>query len=439
MRPSPICESDTVALDISNTYTLLLSLRSLWWYHGCMSSGARLQRLEALDVSTLTAVEANAALRDLSAIRGRTDQIEASVVRRIAELHADGHAVPVADALGNHGKTSRRSAEKAERRAGALGHTPKLDDALGAGRVGSEHADAVANATAQLSDEHRDAVFARDDEITELATSNSPDTFRRKLTKLVDDVTDDDGAQRAEQQEAAASASMKVDDDTGMHVLFARLTPEQGNRVRRALDAEVAKMVKLPEFAGLRRDQLLARALDRLVCGDGAADGIGPAEVAVLIDYTTLVDGRHDDTVCEYSDGTSIPAEQARRHACDAGIIPVVLDGEGRPLDVGRAKRLATREQRVALRAMYRTCAIDGCVRHFDTCHIHHLAEWEAFGLTDLANLLPLCSFHHHRAHEGRWRLQLEASSRQLTVRLPDGTLHSKSLPDLLEQRRPAA
>ena len=404
-----------------------------------MRPGVRLQQLEALDTSTLSAVEANAALRDLSLIRGRTDQIEASVARRIAELHASGQAVPVADALGNNGRTSRRTAEKAERRADALGRTPKLDTALGDGRVGAEHADAVANATSRLSDEHRTAVFARDDEITELATSNSPDSFRQKLAKLVDDVTNDDGQERAEQQEAAATASMKVDHHSGMHLLFAKLTPEQGNRIRRALDAEVATMVKLPEFAGLRRDQLLARALDRLVCGEGPAHGVGPAEVAVLIDYQTLIDGRHEDTICEYSDGSSIPAEQARRHACDAGIIPVVLGGDGQPLDVGRAHRLATGDQRTALRAMYRTCAIGGCANHFDRCHIHHLDEWEELGLTNLDNLVPLCSFHHHRAHEGRWQLQLVASSRQLTVRLPDGTLHSQAFPDLLEQQRPAA
>ena len=118
--------------------------------------------------------------------------------------------------------------------------------------------------------------------------------------------------------------------------------------------------------------------------------------------------------------------------------IPVVLGGEGRPLDVGRAHRLATPVQRIALRAMYRTCAIDGCDRHFDACHIHHIVEWDEFGLTDIDNLVPVCSFHHHRAHEGRWRLQLDASTRQLTVTLPDGSYHSRSLPDLLAERNAA-
>jgi hypothetical protein len=135
---------------------------------------------------------------------------------------------------------------------------------------------------------------------------------------------------------------MRFGDDTGMHLLFAKLMPGQGNRMRRALDHDIAAIGKLSEFGGLRRDQLMARALDRLVSGGTSTRARGPAEVAVLIDHQTLVDGVHEGTVSEYSDGTPIPAETARRHACDACIIPVVLGGNSRPLDVGRARRLAT-------------------------------------------------------------------------------------------------
>ena len=83
----------------------------------------------------------------------------------------------------------------------------------------------------------------------------------------------------------------------------------------------------------------------------------------------------------------------------------------------------------------YRTCAVGGCERNFERCEIHHLLEWDHGGETDLANLVPICSFHHHRAHEGRWHLQLEASSRELMVWLPDGSLHSRCLPDMLTDR----
>jgi len=403
-----------------------------------MTAGARLIQLEGRDISVLSATEAASALHDVAVIRGTTDQLEAAIARRISELHEAGEAAPAADALGRHGHTSRRTAEKAERRADTLGHTPQLNDALAKGKVGAEHADAVASAAGRLDHEQRAALFERDQEIVELAASFPPEVFRRRLGKIVDDVTADDGLERAAQHEAEATASTKIDDDTGMHMLFAKFTPEQGNRIRRALDSEIAAIARLPEFARLRRDQLMVRAVDRLICGTGTVRGMGPPEVAVLIDYQTLIDGVRDDSVCEYSDGTQIAAEAARRHACEANIIPVVLGGDSQPLDVGRARRLATGPQRTALRAMYRTCAIDRCDQHFDRCHIHHLTEWDDLGDTDLDNLIPVCSYHHHRVHEGRWRQQLDPSTRQLTVWLSDGTLHSRSLPDLLDERAAA-
>ena len=420
---------------ISNTYTYLLSSPRTIRYAVPMSPGDRLQRLEGLDIATMSAADAIDALRDLSVIRGRTDQFEAAIARRIAELHDSGSAAPAADVLVRQSHSSRRAAEKAERRADALGSTPELDQALGDGRVGIEHADAVAAAAGRLEHDQRTALFERDEEITELATTHSPETFRRRLGKLVDDITGDDGIERAARQDAAASANMKIDDDTGMHRLFAEFTPEQGNRIRTELDHEMAALSRLPEFAGLRREQLRVRALERLICGTRVSTGLGPPQVGVMIDLPSLLTGAHVDTLCEYFDGTRIPVETARRHACDAGIIPIVLGGDGVPLDVGRSKRLATKEQRIALRSMYRSCAVDGCDHHFDLCHIHHLIEWEFLGDTDLENLLPLCSFHHHKVHEGRWRLQLDPSTRQLDVFLPDGSLLCTSRPDLLADR----
>lgn len=397
-----------------------------------MTAVQRLDRVEALDVAVMSVGQAQAALRDLGVVRGRVEQLEGAITRRLTELHAAGGA-PAADVLGRQGRRSRRDAERAEARGRTLGDVPSLDQALGDGKVGAEHADAVAT---RLDHQHRASLFDHDTEITELAASLSPESFRRRLARLVDEITDDDGLDRHERQQAAATASIRTDNDTGMHKLHAMLTPEQGNRIRRRLDTEIAALTKLPEHTGLRRDQLAAIALDRLITGTHHSTTVGPPEVAVLIDLATLTTGRHPHTVSEYSDSIPIPVATARRHACDARILPVVLNGDGLPLDVGRARRLATPTQRIALRAMYRTCAINGCDHHYDTCHIHHLHEWDQLGPTDLDNLLPLCSFHHHRAHEGRWQLQLDPSTRHLTVTLPDGTHHSTSLPDLLHERQ---
>ena len=96
----------------------------------------------------------------MSVIRGTTDRLEAALVRRLGELHEAGQSAPPSDVLGRTGTTSRQTVEKTERRAETLGETPQLNEALGAGRVGVEHADAVAAAAGRLDDDQRAALFA---------------------------------------------------------------------------------------------------------------------------------------------------------------------------------------------------------------------------------------------------------------------------------------
>ena len=51
-----------------------------------------------------------------------------------------------------------------------------------------------------------------------------------------------------------------------------------------------------------------------------------PAEVTVLIDAATFADGSHEHTVSETFDGQPVPPESVRRIACDAVIMPIVVD-----------------------------------------------------------------------------------------------------------------
>ena len=60
--------------------------------------------------------------------------------------------------------------------------------------------------------------------------------------------------------------------------------------------------------------------------------------------------------------GDRISAATARRLACEAGIIPVVLGGRREVLDQGRRKRLFTRAQRIALATRDRGCTAIGFV-----------------------------------------------------------------------------
>ena len=148
-------------------------------------------------------------------------------------------------------------------------------------------------------------------------------------------------------------------------------------------------------------------------------------QLHVLIDLATLQDGLHANSVCELADGTALPVSVVRQMACEAEIIPIVLGGDGRALDIGRAARLATEAQRQALRAMHRTCIQPDCQVPFDECRIHHIVPWEHGGRTDLSNLAPLCESckHHHDVHEGGWTLTM-TPDRVATWTRPDGTIY---------------
>jgi hypothetical protein len=121
------------------------------------------------------------------------------------------------------------------------------------------------------------------------------------------------------------------------------------------------------------------------------------ATVMIHLDHQHLLDGL---AAARLDSGTDLSAGEARRLACNAGLIPAVLGGPSVPLDLGRETRLHTKTQRAALSARYDTCAAEGCRRPFAWTETHHRIPWSHDGRTDLANALPLCGWHHRRAHD---------------------------------------
>jgi hypothetical protein len=105
-------------------------------------------------------------------------------------------------------------------------------------------------------------------------------------------------------------------------------------------------------------------------------------------------------------DGSRIPAETLRRVACDCGLLAASQDAEG--LNIGRRARSVPPAIRRALRLRDHGCAFPGCT-HTRFLHAHHIEHWLHGGATSLANLVLLCSFHHHLVHEGRWTIAAEA------------------------------
>ena len=133
-------------------------------------------------------------------------------------------------------------------------------------------------------------------------------------------------------------------------------------------------------------------------------DGTGLPEVAgtgatvvVTMTLETLMGGLAAATL---DTGDRIAAHTARRLACEAGIIPVVLGGRRQVLDQGRRRRRFTRAQRIALTVRDQGCTAVGCQTAAWFCHGHHHDPWALGGPTDLANGRLLCPSHHRRVHD---------------------------------------
>ena len=96
-----------------------------------------------------------------------------------------------------------------------------------------------------------------------------------------------------------------------------------------------------------------------------------------------------------------------RKIACDADIIPVLLGGQGRILDIGRASRLFPPHLRKALIARDQGCAFPGCTIPAPWCEAHHITYWSRGGTSGTDNGALLCSHHHHVIHKEHWTIQL--------------------------------
>lgn len=74
----------------------------------------------------------------------------------------------------------------------------------------------------------------------------------------------------------------------------------------------------------------------------------------------------------------------------------------GDPLRLGRSKRLAGMEQKIALQAALQVCSHPGCEQPAVACDVHHLLAWAKGGFTDIENLTLLCAHHHSENDDTR-------------------------------------
>ena len=170
---------------------------------------------------------------------------------------------------------------------------------------------------------------------------------------------------------------------------------------------------ELPTPEMRRADALVLLAEQAANAGTLPAQGFDRPTVKITIPLETLTDGLGPAATLD--DGQPISAGQARRLACDADIIPVVLGGNSEILDVGRSQRLFTKGLRIGLIARDQGCAFPHCDVTAAACEGHHIIPWHQGGDTALSNGVLLCPWHHRliepdpgQSEHSQWQVFLD-------------------------------
>jgi hypothetical protein len=130
--------------------------------------------------------------------------------------------------------------------------------------------------------------------------------------------------------------------------------------------------------------------------------------VVVHIPYELLARLVEDhEAVATLGSGVAISPATARRLACDAQILPVLLGTDSEVLDIGGLTRTPTTG---ITRATYLRdggrCTFPGCGN--TKLRQHHMKFWSEWHQTSYDVMAWVCSFHHWLVHEGGWQMRRE-------------------------------
>lgn len=160
---------------------------------------------------------------------------------------------------------------------------------------------------------------------------------------------------------------------------------------------------RVMSYQARRADALAVLAESFLAAKDATSNTADRFQVVVHVAGETLQQGGAGR--CEIENGPSLPAETARRLACDAGMLRVLENEHGEPLDVGRKTRSIPPAIRRALNSRDGGCRFPGCT-HRRYVDAHHIEHWANGGETKRSNLVTLCRLHHRLVHEGEIRIE---------------------------------
>jgi len=366
---------------------------------------------------SMTTVQTRDALIALTHVANRLAELDLRVLdhARATQAGEDAGATCAATWLAHATRQTRLATFGKAKFAQTVGSHPLTQAAMGAGEVLPDQARVILDAVDALPETVSDGLRVQAETylLGEAANYDAKDLKvlgRKVLAVIAPDVGEAHEAKLLDDEEAAAKAAtrfaMSEDGHGTVHGRFT-IPIAQAAMLRKALLGFAApKHQRVTNGAGTyvpgrpspeRLGEAFCELIERYPTEHLPNAGGVNATVVVTMTLETLLGGLK---AASLDTGDTISASQARRLACEAGIIPMVLDGRGRVLDVGRKHRFHTPIQRLALIVEQKHCQATGCDTPASLCHVHHTTPWARGGHTNLATAQLLCPRHHHRVHQ---------------------------------------
>ena len=308
------------------------------------------------------------------------------------------------------GTRSKKSANRAARRADAVNANPTLANDVGTGDLGEEQLDAIAQASEKTGGD-----AANDTELIDEVKNSPADEANKITSRWLERRDDDNGSKtRYERQRAKRKLTFGYDAVTGCETMLAQGDRETIGAIRKIVDLRCDDLYRkdggrdLPNEQHPRtRGQRMFDALHQLATETGSATSSGGGRtktppVRSMLHIVVTVDDLARDQIkatCVGGEGL-LPESVLERLGCDATIAGTVFSQQGEALWHGRFHRHATPAQFAALIARDQGCVV--CGADPSRCEAHHLTPWTApaRGRTNVDEMALVCTDDHHWIHE---------------------------------------
>ncbi|GAB4006384.1 HNH endonuclease signature motif containing protein [Nocardioides ultimimeridianus] len=344
-------------------------------------------------------------LIDLARVESQLAELKLRVLAAASDVAEEHGSRDAGCWLAHTTRITSSAGRAALRLAEALEQHPLTAAALRSGSVNEAQARVIIRSVDKLSNAVDDATrTSAEQHLIELAAIYDPKGLQVLGTKILEvvapDIAEAELGKALEREEQAARDEVAIrirKRGNGITRWICDLPDSVSERALTYLEAQDSPRVT--QTRSRNRGEAFCRLLELLDSKRLPDHGGDATTVMVTIPFEGLLNELGSAMLGD----TVISASEARRLACTAKIIPVVLGGKSEPLDLGRARRLFEPPQRKAMRLRDKRCRAEGCSIPAAWCEAHHLRPWSQGGRTDLGDGVLLCSHHHHRAHDTRY------------------------------------